>query len=180
MSGIPSGTKIACPGNYDKVKADSSSKILHVTTPGEEWRNGVDSVVDSIGTRQSLVIQDNIGVTIHEATTSPMRHTNRFEYIAISENQSDEVVGAAITDASTVTPTDEIADMATTGTMIPDTAEYSDSSPICDSFKLVRRIDELDFTPKLLPLSKRKLKRLRKQNRGRQQGDGNNVTRPYD
>ena len=103
MSGIPSGTKIAGQGNCDKVKADSSSKILHVTTPGEEWRNGVDSVVDSIGTRQSLIIQDNIGVTIHEATTSPMRHSNRFEYIAISENQSDEVAGAAITDASTVT-----------------------------------------------------------------------------
>ena len=109
-----------------------------------------------------------------------MRHTNRFDYIAISENQSDEVTGAVITDASIVTPTDEIADMATTGTMIPDTAEYSDSSPICDSFKVVKRIDELDFTPKLLPLSKSKLKRLRKQNRGPQQGDGNNVTRPYD
>ena len=122
MSGVPSDTKIASHGNCDIVKADSSSKIIQVSTLGEERREGVDSVVDSIGTRQSFVIEESIGVTIHEATTSPLRHTNRFEYIAVSDNQVDEVNGAAITEASTAIPTDEIADRASTGIMIPDTA----------------------------------------------------------
>ena len=165
VSCMPSGTKIVGHGNCDKVNADSCSKILHVATPGEKWRDGVDSVVDSIGTRQSIVsivIQDNIGVTTHEATISPVRHANRIEYIAIDENLTDEAAGAAFTDASTVTPTEEVAVVDSTGTMIPDTAEYSDSSPICDSFKQVKRIDELDFIPQPLPLSKSKLKRLRK------------------
>ena len=99
-----------------------------------------------------------------------MRHANRFEYIAIHENLTDEAAGVAFTDASTVTPTEEVAAVASTGTMILDTAEYSDSSPICDSFKQVKRIDELDFTPQPLPLSKSKLKRLGKHNRIPQQG----------
>ena len=109
-----------------------------------------------------------------------MRHANRFEYIAIDENLTNEAAGAAFTDASTVTPTEEVAVVASTGTMIPDTAEYSDSSPICDSCKQVKRIDELDFTSQPLPLSKSKLKRLRKQNRIPQQGDGSNVTSSHD
>ena len=120
---------------------DSCSKILHLATPGEKWRDGVDC----IGTRQSIVIQDNIGVTIHEATISPMKHANRFEYIAIDENRTNEVAGAAFTDASTVTPREEVAVVASTGTMIPDRSKYSDSSPICDSFKQVKRIDELEW-----------------------------------
>ena len=120
---------------------DSCSKILNVATPGEKWRDGVDC----IGTRQSIVIQDNIGVTIHEATISPMKHANRFEYIAIDENLTNEVARAAFTDASTVTPREEVAAVASTGTMILDTAKYSDSSPICDSFKQVKRIDELEW-----------------------------------
>ena len=70
--------------------------------------------------------------------------------------------------------------MASNGIAIPEIAEYSDSSPVCDSFKLVKRIDELDFTPQPLPLSKSKLKRLRKQNRVPQQEDGSKVTRPHD
>ena len=179
-SSVPSDTIIAGHGNCDIVKVDSVSKINHVSNLGEERRVGVDSVVDSIGTHQSFVVEESMGVTMHETTNSPVRQTNRFEYLAVSENQEDEVTGDASTKASIVIPTDEIADKASTGIMIPDTAEYSDSSPICDSFKLVKRIDELDFTPKLLPLSKSKLKRLRKQNRGPQQGDGNNVTRPHD
>ena len=39
-------------------------------------------------------------------------------------------------------------------------AEFSDTSPTFDTFKQVKRIDELDFTP--VPLSRKKLKKLRK------------------
>ena len=80
-----------------------------------------------------------------------MRHANRFEYLAISEALTDEVVEVASTDA----PTDEVVELVFNGAVISDTAEYSDSSPICDSFKHVKRIDELDYTPHPLPLSKR-------------------------
>ena len=52
-------------------------------------------MVDRIGTRKSFVVEESIGVTMHETTTSPVRHTNRFEYIAVSENQEDEVTRAA-------------------------------------------------------------------------------------
>ena len=75
---MPSATKIGGHGNGDKVNAESSSEIPIAATLGEELRDGVDSVVDSIGDRQRSVIQDNIGDTNHEATTSPARHANRF------------------------------------------------------------------------------------------------------
>ena len=48
---IPFGTKTAGHGNCDKANADSSSKILQAATPGNEWKNAIDSVVDSFGTR---------------------------------------------------------------------------------------------------------------------------------
>ena len=41
--------------------------------------------------------------------------------------------------------------MASIG-IAPEIADYSDSSPVCESFKLVKRIDELDFIPQPLPL----------------------------
>ena len=164
--GMPSASKIGGHGNGEKVNAKSSSEIPIAATLGKELRDGVDSVVDSIGACQKTVIQDNIGDTSHEATTSPARHANRFECLDISEDLTIEVVGVTSTDAPTVAPTDEVADMVSTGTVLPNTSEYSDSSPIYNSFKQVKRIDELDFTPQPLPLSKSKLKRLKKQNRG--------------
>ena len=40
--------------------------------------------------------------------------------------------------------------------------DFSDTSPIIDTFKHIKRVDELDFTP--VPLSKKKLKKLKKMN----------------
>ena len=40
-------------------------------------------------------------------------------------------------------------------------ADFSDTSPTFHTFKHVKRIDEFDFTP--VPLSKKKLKKLKKQ-----------------
>ena len=41
-------------------------------------------------------------------------------------------------------------------------ADFSDTSPTLHTFKHVKRFDELDFTP--VPLSKKKIKKLKKQN----------------
>ena len=38
--------------------------------------------------------------------------------------------------------------------------DFSDTSPIIDTFRHIKRVDELDFTP--VPLSKKKLKKLKK------------------
>ena len=38
--------------------------------------------------------------------------------------------------------------------------DFSDSSPIIDTFRHIKRVDELDFTP--VPLSRKKLKKLKK------------------
>ena len=42
--------------------------------------------------------------------------------------------------------------------MIPE--DFSNTSPIIDTFKHIQRVDELDFTP--VPLSRKKLKKLKK------------------
>ena len=41
-------------------------------------------------------------------------------------------------------------------------SDFSDTSPIIDTFKHIKRVDELDFTP--VPLSKKQLKKLKKRN----------------
>ena len=38
--------------------------------------------------------------------------------------------------------------------------DFSDTSPIIDTFRHIKRVDELDFTP--VPLSRKKLKKLKK------------------
>ena len=40
--------------------------------------------------------------------------------------------------------------------------DYSNTSPILDTFKHIKRVDELDFTP--VPLSKKKIKQMEKRN----------------
>ena len=70
-------------------------------------------------------------------------------------------------------------DLASTSYEILETAEYSDTLPICDTFKLVKRIYELGYSPRL-PLSKSKLKRLKKQHRASKHADGKKVTNPHD
>ena len=53
---MPSASKIGGHGNGEKVNAKSSSEIPIAATLGEELRDGVDSVVDSIGACQRTVI----------------------------------------------------------------------------------------------------------------------------
>ena len=38
--------------------------------------------------------------------------------------------------------------------------DFSDTSPIIDTFRHIKRVDEMDFTP--VPLSRKKLKKLKK------------------
>ena len=57
----------------------------------------------------------------------------------------------------------EIAKNSVTSRSDPNAiADFSDTSPTLDTFKHIKRVDELDFTP--VPLSKKKLKKLKKKN----------------
>ena len=57
----------------------------------------------------------------------------------------------------------EVVEAIVTSRYDPNTiSDFSDTSPIIDTFKHIKRVDELDFTP--VPLSKKKLKKLNKMN----------------
>ena len=117
---ILTGSKGASQGNGEEVNNDSRTRHHKVSNPGKELNEGVDSVVDSIRDRQSVVppvIFAKNGGTIHGGDASLLRSANIFEYLAISE---------------VPTLTDEVVELATTSFVIPDTADYSDTSPICD------------------------------------------------
>ena len=121
-----------------------------------------DTVGDSDGIIESIIV--------HPKITSP-DDPDRYK-----ANGGD----VAVNTFECLTPSLDVGgDLASTSCEIHDTAEYSDTSPICDTFKLVKRIDELDYSPSL-PLSKSKLKRLRKQRRAPKHGDGNKLTSPHD
>ena len=105
------------------------------------------------------------GVKLNGGDASHKRHANSFEYLAISKVSAPPVEGA---------------ELASTSSVIPDTADFSDTLPNCDTLKQVKRIDELDFSPLPLPLSKRKLGRLKKQNRDLKQVDGKSIALSHD
>ena len=121
----------------------------------------VDSIIESIIVHPSIISQHSsikVGAIGGEASF------NTFECLTLSEDS---------------TSLDGGEDLASTSYEILDTEEYSDTSPICNTFKLVKRIDELDYSPSQ-PLSKSKLKRLKKQHRASKLVDGKKVTRSHD
>ena len=129
-------------------------------------RQDSNPVKDTVGDSDSIIES----IIIHPNITSP---DDPDQY---KENGGD----AAVNTFECLTPSLDVGgDLASTSYDIPDTAKYSDTSPICDTFNLIKRIDELDYSPSL-PLSKSELKRLRKQRRASKQGDGNKVTSPHD
>ena len=54
--------------------------------------------------------------------------------------------------------------------------DFSDTSPIIDTFRHIKRVDELDFTP--VPLSRKKLKKLKKRSPVNSQDPGIRGTLP--
>ena len=76
-----------------------------------------------------------------EVDVPPKLHGNTFACLSQSEEEGPNVeVGPLLTP--------------------PANTDFSDTSPIIDTFKHIKRVDELDFTP--VPLSRKKLKKLKK------------------
>ena len=129
-SSNPSGSKGDRHGNGEKVTSDPRTRHHKVSNPGKELNEGVDSVIDSIRDFSSVVplgTSVKNGVKVNEGDASLKRPTNTFDFLDISE------VSAL---------PDDVDELASTSSVIPDTADYSDTSPNCDTFKQVKRIDE--------------------------------------
>ena len=129
-SSNPSGSKGSRHGNGEEVTSDPRTRHHKVSNPGKELNEGVDSVIDSIRDFSSVVplgTSVKNGVKVNEGDASLKRPTNTFEFLDISEVSA---------------PPDDVDELASTSFVIPDTADYSDTSPNCDTFKQVKRIDE--------------------------------------
>ena len=159
----PSGSKGSRHANGEEAIVDSRARHHKVSNPIKDLNEGVDSVIDSIRDCLSIVppvTSDKTGVKVNGGDASLKRPGNTFEYLALSEASA---------------PPDGVVDLASTSSMIPDTVDFSDTSPNYDTFKQIKRIDELDYSPLPLPLSKSKLRRLKKQNRDPKHVDGRSV-----
>ena len=97
-----------------------------------------------------------------EDNDPPKLHGNTFACLAQSEEVDPSEEEGPLTDpnANTKFPGNSI-DPSDVAKNLDFSAEFSDTSPTLHTFKHVKRIDELDFTP--VPLSKKKLKKLKKQ-----------------
>ena len=128
-------------GRFHWIRAGSKKDSVGVTLVNAT-DNVVDSIVDCRGapkltvTCTSEVNGANTGVDDH-----PKLPGNTFECL----DQSEE---AKNSDTSRSDPNIS--------------ADFSDTSPTFYTFKHIKRIDELDYTP--VPLSKKKLKKLKKRN----------------
>ena len=98
-----------------------------------------DSIIKSQGTAKRGPVETNIKT--HGSDVQHKLPGNTFECLAQSEEEC---------------PSEVAKNLDVVG------ADFSDTSPTLHTFKHVKRIDELDFTP--VPLSKKKLKKLKKQN----------------
>ena len=105
------------------------------------------------------------GVRVNGGDAFLKRPGNTFDYLALS-------------DVSALP--DDVVELASTSFVILDSADYSDTLPNCDTFKQIKRIEELDYSPPPLPLSKSKLRRLKKQNHDPKHVDGRSVAISHD
>ena len=92
----------------------------------------VDSgVEDRAASNHTITNADEVSRLANDIVNQPKLHGNAFACLAQSEDEETAKVD-----------------------------EFSDSSPILDTFKQIKRVDELDFTP--VPISRKKLKKLKK------------------
>ena len=119
---------------------EDTPSLMEVDTHGKV----VDSTVKSRGVEEcgSGEVKDTIsGIEVHHKLPG-----NTFECLALSEEECPSEVAKNL-------------DVPIPGAKV--SADFSDTSPTFHTFKQVKRIDELDFTP--VPLSKKKLRKLKKQ-----------------
>ena len=151
----------------------------NVNDAGSTLVSRPDSVVSNIGDLITTPAKDGTDVSRKvNGADSPTRLTgNPFECLASCEDADtlDLVVDLVpssygsftVPDVTSPTLDDIIPPISGVGSLepsrldIPSVAEFSDSSPTCEAFKHIKRIDELDYPS--LPMSKKKLKNLKKQ-----------------
>ena len=147
------------PGNNENVAGEEGSAGARKDPPdtgegsrkestGDTLVNAADRVVNSIvecrGAIEPTVTYADEVIRLANEVNHPKLPGNTFECLAQSEEECPS----------------EAAKSIATSRSDPNT-EFFDTSPILDTFKHIKRVDELDFTP--VPLSK-KLKKLKKQN----------------
>ena len=130
--GYASGTNVV-------VDASLQKDFKVVKDPVKDSVGGVDSIIESIIVHQNIISQDG---PVQVGEIGGETSLNTFECLTLIENSASLEGGEELASRSYGTH---------------ETAEYSDTSPICDTFKLVKRIYELDFSPSQ-PMSKSKLK----------------------
>ena len=128
------------PGNVSEVKKLADEKKDVQDTGVTKLLSGDTSdIIDDSGdedraaSNHIVTNADEVSRLANDIVNQPKLHGNAFACLAQSE---DEETAKSIVD------------------------DFSDSSPILDTLKQIKRVDELDFTP--VPISRKKLKKLKK------------------
>ena len=143
------------PGNSESeagvVRLADEKKVTQDTEEKKKSIGGTIVITDDI-VNSSVEDRDAIKPTVsyadevtrldNEVANLPKLHGNTFKCLA----QSEEEETAKSIVSSRSDPNNN--------------SEFSDTSPVLDTFKHVKRVDELEFTP--MPISRKKLKKLKK------------------
>ena len=161
----PSGKKMAVPKKTtcpDHIAVRLAKDYIGATDPSPVSIavNAVDGIINhtipgKTGNVQNTDIQGRLT-------------GNTFECLAICDDASnlEESVDQNTAVVSVTTTPNLNSTLSGLGSLesskldLSNLADFSDTSPICETFKHIKGVDELDY----LPLSKKKLKKLRKQN----------------
>ena len=164
---------VKCQGVKEMVDSGKTTCLDHIDMrPAKHYDDDVDSSPVSSAVNAADGIDNHITTPAKagnaKVTNIQERLTgNTFECLTICDEASnlEVAVDRTIAVVSDTTIPNVISTLSEVGSLdsskldFPNIADFLDTSLVCEAFKHIKRIDELDY----LPLSKKKLKKLRKQ-----------------
>ena len=141
--------------NLDRIDLAKDCVETSSSSPVSIAVHTIDDIVQPTTPGKTGDVQNT---NIQERLTS-----NSFEYLAICDDASllEETVDRTTEVASITTVPNVKSSLRGLGSLeasrldTPNTADFSDTSPICDTFKHIKRIDELDYFAVIIEACKR-------------------------
>ena len=161
-----------CQGVKDMVDTGKTTGMDHIDMrPTQDFVDNADSTptgraVKAAENIECLITSPGKVGNVKDTDIQGRLTGNTFECLTMCDDAGnlEAAVDRTIADNSDTTDPNVFSNLSGVGTLdssnldLQNIADYSDTSPVCVTFKHIKRIDELDC----LPLSKKKLKKLRK------------------
>ena len=181
-----------CQGAKDMGDTGKTTGMDHIDMrPVQDFVDNADSTpmrrdIKAVENIECLITSPGKAGNVKDTDIQERLTGNTFECLTRCDDDGilDVPVDRTIADISDTTDPNINSNLTGLGSLdssnlyLQNVADFSDTSPVCETFKHIKRIDELDY----LPLSKKKLKKLRKREHATKSANLSNsvkTTSPY-